>query len=446
MQRARVRRFAPLGILRPWLAMALAGWLWVQPAPGHSMGGLDYQPSRMCQGCHDKIFAQHLGCGHETSFTNPAFQAQYFRELLPQIARDPGLIEEARACTACHAPIFYQRTGRHVTPGDRLDPENSGVTCDLCHTISGYEGARPENGDFISKPGQQKLGPFRHAGDWHHIYSELQTKSEFCAICHNAVNRHGLEIKATYSEWKASRYAQDGIECQHCHMSVDGFLTAGKAAYEAGRAATMSLGQAPARSRLYTHRFPGAHSRSQVQGAITVAIAPDGFPVSGDEVGFRVTVDNRRTGHKMPSGSADLRLLWLDVEADIRGERRVVPAVPGERTGALDVAGMMQLDDDLLGDDVPRGSRIYRAVFVDRDGRPTLASYDATGVAFDNRLEAGEIRTERYRVAIPRRSPSVQLTARLYYLAYPGSFAAKLGLARAIPVEVAAATMTLSLR
>jgi hypothetical protein len=411
-------------------------------------GGPDYQASSTCQGCHDKIVEQHLGCGHETSFTNPAFQAQYFQELLPQAAKDPALAEEARACIACHAPIFFKKSRQHVTQREQVDPGMSGVTCDLCHTISGYDGAAPGNGNFLSEPSQQKLGPFRHAGDWHHVYSELQTKSEFCAICHNAVNHHGIEIKSTFTEWKNSRYAREGIQCQDCHMTLDGFLTAGKAAYDSGKAATMTLGQAPPRARLYTHRFPGAHSKSQVAGAITLAIETDRAETApGREIAIRVVIDNQRTGHKMPSGSADLRQLYLTLEAETGGRQIAIPAASAQRSGSFDVAGAGVFDERLLGGDIPKGSRLYRTIFLDRAGRPTLASYQAARVAFDNRLDAGEVRTELYRFTVPVDARGgLRLTARLFYLSYPGPFAARLGLTPSAPVEVAAATTALSLR
>jgi hypothetical protein len=110
------------------------------------------------------------------------------------------------------------------------------------------------------------------------------------------------------------------------------------------------------------------------------------------------------------------------------------------------VAGTTTLDED-LGDDVPSGSRIYRAVFVESDGTPTFSSYQATRVSFDNRLEAGEVRTEMYRFVIPWHArESVQLIARLSYLAYPAGFAARLGVARAVPVTVATTTTTVPLR
>ena len=43
-----------------------------------------------------------------------------------------------------------------------------------------------------------------------------------------------------------------------------------------------------------------------------------------------VTVDNSRTGHSMPSGSADLRLLWLEVTARIGDRILALPAGAAE--------------------------------------------------------------------------------------------------------------------
>ena len=198
---------------------------------------------------------------------------------------------------------------------EQVDPTMSGVTCDFCHTISGYAGNIPQNGNSISEPSERKFGPFRRETNWHHVYAELQTKSAVCAVCHNAVNHHGLEIKSTFTEWKNSRYAREGIQCQDCHMTVYGFQTGGKPTYDSGQAAHMIPGSAPVRAKLYTHRFPGAHSRTQVMGAITLAIEPGSSSVPpGDELAVRVHIDHERTGHKMPSGSADLRQLWLSLD------------------------------------------------------------------------------------------------------------------------------------
>jgi hypothetical protein len=318
----------------------------------------------------------------------------------------------------------------------------SGVTCDFCHTITGYRGDAPGDGNYISQPSKErKLGPFLHEYNWHHVYSALQTKSEFCGICHNDVNHHGLEVKSTYTEWKQSRYADDGIQCQDCHMNRIGFLVEGKPVYESGRAADprMMWTRTPYRPILYSHRFPGAHSKTQIVGAgvITVAIETQRPTVSpGDDVTITVLVDNSRTGHKMPSGSKELRHLWLEVTAQ-HGDRVISIPAYSAGVGPYDVAGKGPYDREILEKDIPEGSRIYRAVFVDEAGKQTLSFYNATRVVFDNRLKASEVRRETYRFQVPRSAAgTVTLRASLNYLPYPSSFSRRFGQPRAERFEV----------
>ncbi len=193
-----------------------------------------YWRTSTCKGCHDQIVAQHLASSHERSFTNPAFQAQYQKDLLPKAATDPDLQAEARECIACHEPVTYAMKGPGFLSLREIDPDMNGVTCDICHSMTGYRDAKPQNGNYIIEPSDRKLGPFKGEGDWHHTYSELQTKSEICAVCHEAVNRHGLRIKATFTEWQESAFAQQGVHCQDCHMNIDGFLTSGKPRFASG--------------------------------------------------------------------------------------------------------------------------------------------------------------------------------------------------------------------
>ncbi len=422
------------------------------PAPGQAAPpsaparGRGFWPTSTCKGCHPRTVEQHLLSHHESSFTNPVFQAQYFEEVLPRASRDPGLATEAQACTACHAPVAFALQQAYIRGAEEIDPSMSGVTCDVCHTISGWRGEAPENGNFISEPGPSKRGPFARETNWHHVYSELHTKSELCAICHEATNHHGLEVKATFTEWKKSPFAAQGVQCQDCHMTRDGFLTAGQAQYESGPAANMP-GHAPVRDRLYTHRFPGAHSKSQVEGAITLAVSTiPGAPGPGDRAVVRVTVDNGRTGHKMPTGSADLRVLWLAVTARVNDV--VIPlAAKSVDSSGFDVAGGTQEDARILGEDVPKGSRLYRAVFADAQGRPTLSFYDAQSIPFDNRLAAAEKRVESLDLAIPKEAKGrVQIEARLLYLPYPTALSRHWNLEKPEAVVVAAARQELTLR
>ena len=398
-----------------------------------SAGNEGFWATSTCRGCHDQIAAEHVQSSHEMSFTNPVFQAQYRRDLLTKTAGNAGLYTEAEQCISCHEPITFATKGPGVIGLEEIDPGMNGVTCDICHTISGYRGPEPRNGNYITSPGDTKLGPLRSQENWHHAYSELQTRSEICAVCHEAVNRNGFQIKATFTEWFESDFARRGIQCQDCHMNVDGFLTAGEPQFSSGKAARMTLGSAPERERLYTHKFPGAHSRTQVEGAITLSIetgpaGPDG------NVPIEITVDNARTGHSMPSGSADLRLLWLEVSARAGNLRFVLPAEvsapdTSDETSAYSVAGLGPFDALLIGREVPNGSRVYRAIFCNGGGRATLDSYNAVEKLFDNRLKAGEKRRESYRLTVPAETEGdLLIEATLKYLPYSSTFTARFGL------------------
>jgi hypothetical protein len=416
-----------------------------------SISAQSFAPTITCRGCHDTIVAQHLESSHEISFTNPTFQAQYRKDLMPKTDGDVGLYEEARACIACHEPITYATKGPVTLSLEEVNPDMNGVTCDVCHTMRGFKGEKPMNGNYIIVPSDQKLGPFEGETHWHYAYSEFHSKSEICAVCHEAVNHHGFRIKETYTEWRMSDFAREGVECQDCHMNVDGFLTAGKPRFSSGKAAKMTLGSAPERARLYTHRFPGAHSKTQVEGALelTVKAAPADAS-QGRSVSIEITVDNSRTGHSMPSGSADLRLLWLEVTARTAGSFFVLPAQTtafGAPTGPEDhaVAGSGSFDSELLGPEISRGSRVYRAIFADAKGQATLNSYDAVAKLFDNRLKAAEKRKEFYRLTIPEGTAGdVTVEATLKYLPYSSTLTDRLGLSKPEAVIVARRELTLN--
>src|SRR5207249_4863664 len=47
-------------------------------------------------------------------------------------------------------------------------------------------------------------------------------RSEFCQSCHQFTPEgfalNGKLLENTYAEWKASRFAREGVQCQDCHM------------------------------------------------------------------------------------------------------------------------------------------------------------------------------------------------------------------------------------
>jgi len=418
---------------------------WAVAQGGSAAEPVRFWPSATCSGCHVNQVRQHFESHHEKSCTSPLFQAQYFEMVLPRAARDPSIAADARNCTACHSPVSYANNRSLATSAGVTDPSLAGVTCDLCHTIVGYEGKAPQNGNFVVSPGPKKYGPFKKEGSHHGAYSEIQTKSELCAICHEAVNSHGVRVKATFSEWKESAFAKKGVQCQDCHMSKDGvFVDGGR--YESGQVSTDSLSHAPSRDKIYSHRFPGIHSGAAVEGAVGLRIGktPDRVP-AGRPFTLSVIVDNGNTAHCLPTGSADLRLLWLEVTVRIGGRAIALPAENRAR-GTWAAVGENSDDALLLGGDVPVGARLYRAVFFDRKNHQTLASFDATSIAFDNRLQPGEKRTEGYTVDLPRDATgTIEIDARLRYRAFPTSLARELDVTPPAVVDVAHASGQLAI-
>jgi hypothetical protein len=422
-------------------ALALAA----TPGAGAPPEAVRFWPSATCAGCHSSQVEQHFQSHHEKSFTSPLFQAQYFEMVLPRAARDPSIAADAKNCTACHSPVSYANNRSLATSAGVTDPSLSGVTCDLCHTIVGFEGSEPRNGNFVVSPGSTKYGPFQKKGSHHGAYNELQTRSEICAVCHEAVNAHGVRVKGTFSEWKESAFAKKGVQCQDCHMSKDGvFVDGGR--YESGKVSSDSLSGAPSRDKIYSHRFPGIHSGAAVEGALGLRLVK---PPQRVPAGLRFTlvlqVDNGNTAHCLPTGSADLRLLWLEVTAKVNGV--TIPLSADNRArGTWGAVGENTDDAVVIGSDVPVGARLYRAVFFDKRNRQTLASFDATSIAFDNRLQAGEKRPESYTFEVPRSATgTIQVEARLRYRAFPTSLAKDLEVEPPPTIDVAHATAEIAL-
>lgn len=401
-----------------------------------------FENSSSCSICHQNIYKQFRESMHARSFANPLFRKTFFGEVLKRSAKDEAMTEEVEGCIACHSPLtFLMNRGRiNTVREEQIKPGFSGVECDVCHRITGHKGPRPRNGNYLAEPGMQKFGPFRLQSDWHHAYSELQTRSEVCAVCHNRVNRFGLEIISTFSEWEASRYAREGIQCQDCHMNAKGFLTAGKPVFESGKASQNTSADSPLRSRLYSHRFPGAHSETQVKGAIKLDLqveTPAPFPGQKPSIQVIVVVDNSKSGHKLPTGTVELRLVYLDLYAQV-GDRNIPVPASSANGEMFDVSGRSSYDAEILGEGFPRGRRLYRAICLDSADRPTFYSFDVQKIVFDNRLLADEIRKEFFTLPVPEDiGKELSLVAKLYYLRYPDPFAEKLGVAKASSVELA---------
>lgn len=315
------------------------------PAPTKlpSLNSDGFTKSEICGECHQAIHAVWQGSMHANSWRNGVFQAAFRR------ARDSHGAKSAHLCLSCHAP-----TVRHTKDYEVAEAiTTEGVTCDFCHSVSSVElGAN--DGKLRLQVGTVKYGPLKHAQSPVHkiVDSELHTRSEFCAACHEYRNRHGLTILGTYSEWKSSSYARRGKQCQGCHMPL-----------VPGRVVAMSVKDDTPKS-VNLHDISGSHDIERVREAIGLQFI--GADWIGGRVWVEVQVSNKGSGHCFPTG--------------LPTHRAVLEVVLREGTREVD-----------------RRDIAFEKVTLDAKGRPLEREheifFEAAKVRSDNRLRPEEVRT-----------------------------------------------------
>lgn len=237
-----------------------------------------YTSSEVCAGCHEDIHRTWKNSLHAMSLSDPIFDAAYWEAIkLTKGAARP-------LCLRCHAPT----TRLTKDYEQRLPITEEGVTCDFCHTI---KAANPlaAGEPYTMRPGPVKWGTIRDAQSPAHKveYSLTHTLSEICGGCHEYRAPSGALLMGTYSEWRASPYAEQGVHCQTCHMPMG-----------EGRVVRPEV-KAPER-HINLHDIQGGHSPEQIRKAARVEVRE----VERTEGGYRVvvTIENEGSGHMMPTG------------------------------------------------------------------------------------------------------------------------------------------------
>jgi len=132
--------------------------------------------------------------------------------------------EEAAACLNCHAPLAEQGLPdqpdwlglleRRSQDRQRAELPHAGVSCAACHVRGNARFGPPRRGETATG----WIDGGAHGG-----FTALPAfeTSEFCAACHQfpqsmAIN--GKPLENTLAEWRASRFARQGVTCQGCHM------------------------------------------------------------------------------------------------------------------------------------------------------------------------------------------------------------------------------------
>jgi nitrate/TMAO reductase-like tetraheme cytochrome c subunit len=382
-----------------------------------------FEEDSFCAECHVDIAAQHAQAMMSQSFVHAWDEIEYFELALPHSQKQPKVAGVRAGCNGCHAPLAFLAGDIPPQRPSQGTRANEGVSCDLCHSIVGFEGEVPFNFNFIVAPGDIQQGA---RGGTDSMGHEIQVNpflktAEYCGTCHNEKDPWGLWVKATHLEWQDSPQAKAGIVCQDCHMPP----AAGSSAPEAG---------GEERTDIRQHLFHGAHDTGKLAGAVEVRIhSRQPEAARGSTVILMATVVNAKAGHMIPTGSAEERVVWLDVEAiDSAGGRHHLPVdakgFDGESYTIASTATLAYQDiGDIRGMDgfqglprdgrVPDGDRIYRLPYLDPQGRMTIAQWNTAAFGPDYRLAPLQARNETFTWQLPKDVPAgkVEVIATVWY-------------------------------
>jgi len=362
----------------------------------------DYERPLACAACHVDIYQQWTQAMMSQAYTHHWDEIEYFELAVKHAAADPAFDPVQKGCNGCHAPLAY--LAGDVPPprpaaGSRA---NESVSCDLCHTVVGRRGDPSVNFNWISEPGRVKYGNKEGLVSPHHEtrQSDFLVQAECCGTCHNEQNPFGLMVKATQLEWAAGPYAREGVPCHRCHMPA-----------AMSRSAKMA-----GESLVSQHLFHGAHDPGKVGGAVELRMHPEEREVLYDgTVVLKVQLFNAKAGHKIPTGSVEDRIVWLDVTAtDAAGKTWHLPVdpkgFPGEQWTiaseelAYQDLGIARGQPDFPGlprDGVPVGARIFRMPYLDPEGRMTIQQWYTASFGPDYRLGPRETRIETFTWPLP---------------------------------------------
>ncbi len=356
-----------------------------------------FEDPKVCSTCHRDIYNQWAKSMHAYAWEDKWYQPDF---LLAHQQTD-GATD--LLCGACHAPIAARTGLLPPADGSKFDAASlRGISCDFCHTVSGVE--QMYNMGHVSAPGAEKLGP---RGDGRSLYhevkkTEIHSKADFCGACHMVIHpATGVHIIDTWDDWKSNEYGKQGISCQDCHMTPTPGVKK-----TPGRAALMGI----PRDNLAFHGFVGGSSYAQnamgnkeqaelsrefLRAAAEVKLAETVM----DDGTLELTVDvhNVGAGHKIPTGTTYIRIMWLNVEV-VDSSGKVVYS-----SGHIDE-----------NNHVDPNAVFFRVLFRDADGNLTSKSWLAHGIGYDRRIPAKGKDSETYKIPLPGKG-EYQVTSRLMY-------------------------------
>lgn len=343
---------------------------------------ISFEMPETCRGCHPQLFSQWQASLHSISFVDPLYWAE------ANLAGEEAGEEVRNFCHSCHAAAatMIEEIPKDATKASPL--AKSGVPCDFCHTVTKVKKIGNKNVEVETQSGV-KRGPYKDSYSPYHLteYSEIHTKAEFCAACHNVYHpANGLPIENPYDEWKNGPYSKEGIVCQDCHMTPGPQVTKPNP----GR---VGIG-GPVREHYYTHSTIGGNvfitsymgnttgyniALERLKSAAKLEIRE--LKAEQERISFVVRIHNVGAGHNLPTGLTVMRQMWLHV---------LVRDASGKvlfENGKLDSEG-----------NVPKDARLFNTVYADKNGKPTEKVWEAAKILKDKRIPPKGYLDEKFEI------------------------------------------------
>ncbi len=202
-------------------------------------GKFSLQNAKTCGeiGCHTEIYKEWEASSHRFSASS-----LLYKKVLALFVKETG-DKDGAFCERCHNPdvVIFPEESKH--PAARKFFTQQGISCLSCHLISESD---VEIGNGFKKI--QRDAPYlpgfhpETKSEWEMLHAFIRSdlrqhrknyqrrpmyqSPEYCDTCHRitvpaAVNgAKPFVFKGPYASWSSSRYAKEGITCQHCHMQL----------------------------------------------------------------------------------------------------------------------------------------------------------------------------------------------------------------------------------
>jgi hypothetical protein len=289
--------------------------------------------TRNCSNCHaDSAVAQWRTDAHSRAARNPIVLSMYNgtgadgrRGVFPGYRLD--FPNSDGNCASCHAPLHALSSESGGDLNAVTGIARQGISCDFCHKVRDVE-LHPDGGFpgvlsmKLNRPAEGRqvfYGPYDDAVAGPDSFAAVYAESRFCAACHDG-KFWGVSIYSEFEEWAESSYAQEGVQCQDCHMQSDGKATRVAAADNGG------VRRSP--QDISTHAFRGPADVRFMTEAVELNLSA---AKSGDGVDVDVALSNAGAGHHLPTGvpMRNVILVLEAVDANGKALRQVDgPVVP----------------------------------------------------------------------------------------------------------------------